>query len=326
MKPTTPSPHILILDSHTTNPGDLSWEGLEAMGTLQVFERTPANEIVPRAAAAQILLTNKTVLTAEIIAQLPNLQLVCLMSTGTNAVDLDACAKRGIPVCNVPAYSTASVAELVTAYLLTWARAVETHNTSVRNGDWVQSPDFAYWLTPQRELNGRIFGVIGFGEIGQAVTRIAIGLGMRVRAYSRTTTDKPQLGQVFRPLENVLASADVLSLHCPLTPETTRLIRADTLATMKPDALLINTGRGGLIDEADVASALQKGQLGGAFLDVLSSEPPKADNPLLTAPRCVITPHIGWATREARDRLVTELIANVRAFLEGSPRNVVNQA
>ena len=318
------NPKIVILDAHTTNPGDLSWDELSAMGDLHVYPRTPAGDIIPRAREAEILLTNKTRLTADIIEQLPALRLVCLMSTGTNAVDLDACARRGIPVCNVPAYSTASVAELVTAFLLTHARAVETHARSVHKGDWTASPDFAYWLTPQRELSGQVMGVVGFGEIGQAVTRIAIGLGMRVRAYTRTREDKPVLGQAFDTLENVIATADVLTLHCPLTPATERLIRAETLAAMKPDALLINTGRGGLIDEADVAAALQAGRLGGACLDVLSTEPPAPDNPLLTAPRCTITPHIGWATREARARLAGELAANVRAFLENTPRNVVN--
>ncbi len=317
---------IVLLDAYTTNPGDLSWAPLDACGDVTVFERTPPEEIVARAKDAEIVLTNKARLTAEIIDQLPKLQLVCLMSTGTNAVDLRACDARGIPVCNVPEYSTASVSELVAAYLLHWSRNVDIHFRSVREGEWSRSLDFCYTHTPQRELNGRVMGIVGFGAIGQAVAAMAQGLGMRVRVYTPNPENKPQLGQAHVDMDKLVETADVLSLHCPLTDETRQLVDEAFLARMKPGAVLINTGRGDLLDERAVAAALHAGQLECAYLDVLTSEPPPAEHPLLSAPNCHITPHLGWATLEARQRLVDELVANVGAFLSDAPRNVVNQA
>ena len=317
-------PTLCILDAFTTQSRDLDWNGLETIGDLTVYDRTRPDEILPRAAEAQIVLTNKVVLDRKTIDALPDLRLICLMSTGTNAVDLEAAADRGIPVCNVPAYSTASVAELVLAFMFAHSRAVETHHASVARGDWVNSPDFCYMLTPQREWHGKTMGVVGFGEIGRAVACLGTALGMRVLASTPHPEGKPDLGQEFVEMEPLFRESDVVSLHCPLTPETEGLINAERLAWMKPEALLINTGRGGLVDEAALAEALKSGTLGGAGLDVLSTEPPRADNPLLHAPNTLLAPHIGWATREARQRLMDVLEENVRAYLRGSPQNVVN--
>ncbi|MCC5850254.1 MAG: D-2-hydroxyacid dehydrogenase [Verrucomicrobia bacterium] len=316
---------IVILDAYTTNPGDLSWEALETCGELTVHDRTPPEKILERAGDAEIVLTNKARLTADIIERLPKLKLVCLMSTGTNAVDLKACEARGIPVSNVPEYSTASVSELVAAYLLDWSREVSVHFRSVREGEWSRSTDFCYTHTPQRELNGRIMGLVGFGAIGQAVAAMALGLGLRVRVYTPNPHNKPLLGQVHVDMDKLVRTSDFISLHCPLSPETRHLVNEAFIARMKPGAILINTGRGELLDDAVVAEALRSGRLSGAYLDVLTPEPPPADHPLLSAPNCHITPHLGWATREARQRLVDDLLANVNAYLKGDPRNVVNQ-
>ncbi len=317
-------PPIHILDAHTTNPGDLSWDPLSALGILRVHARTRPDERIPRALGARILLTNKVHLDADVVAALPELKLVCLMSTGTNAVDLAACTARGIPVCNVPAYGTASVAELVFALLLGWARGAETHQASVRRGDWARCPDFSYGLTPQRELAGQTLGLLGFGDIGQAVARIAIAFGMRVLAHTPHPAGKPALGQDFVDMDRLLRESDVLSLHCPLTEQTRHVLRAETFSRMKEGALLVNTGRGALVDEAALARALAEGRIAAAFLDVLGQEPPPADHPLVGAPNCHIVPHIGWATREARRRLIDCLAGNVSAWLQGKPRHVVN--
>ncbi len=263
-------------------------------------------------------------LSREVIARLPKLKLICLMSTGTNSVDLAAAAERGITVCNVPSYSTASVAELVLAFMLAHGRAVEKHHASVVQGDWVNCDDFSYMLTPQREWNGKTMGIIGFGEIGQAVARLCLALGMRVIAYTPHPEGKPDVGQDFVELEAVFRESDVVSLHCPLTANTEGLVNAQRLSWMKKDAFLVNTGRGGLVDEAALAGALKAGAIGGAGLDVLSSEPPRADNPLLTAPNTLLAPHIGWATKEARQRLMNVLQANIHCFLKGTSQNVVN--
>jgi glycerate dehydrogenase len=319
-----PFPAICILDGDTTNPGDLSWSPLELLGTLAVHDLTPPELLEERAKNAEILITNKTLITAKILLNLPKLRMIGLLSTGTNAVDLTACAARGIPVCNVPAYSTASVAEMVFALLLGWARAAETHHASVNTGAWQGNPGFCYYLTPQVELSGKTLGVLGFGDIGQAVTRIALALGMKVLAFTPHPEGKPALGQRFVSLEDLLAEADVVSLHCPLTPTTTRLMNRERLSLMKAGSVLVNTGRGGLIDEPALAEALRQGRPGVALLDVLTREPPEAGNPLIGLPNCRITPHIAWATREARARLIGEVAANVRGFLTGQPRNVVN--
>ncbi|MEX2606185.1 MAG: D-2-hydroxyacid dehydrogenase [Kiritimatiellia bacterium] len=322
----SPNPSICILDAFTTNPGDLSWEALASLGNLTVYDRTSPSERLERAEGHHILITNKVVLDKGLLCQVPDCELVCLLSTGTNAVDLDYCRERGIPVCNIPAYSTDSVAELTFALLLDWARGVHVHGEAVREGAWCDSADFCFSKTPQRELAGKTLGLVGFGEIARAVARIAAAFGMKLLACTPHPEGKPEMGQDFVTLETLLAESDVVSLHCPLTEATQGLINEDRIAMMRPGAVLINTGRGGLLDEAAVAAALKEGVLGAALLDVLSSEPPRADNPLLSAPNCTITPHIAWATRAARERLISILVENVTAFLEGNPKNVVNPA
>lgn len=323
MKSRTPS--ICILDAFTTNPGDLSWDALAALGELTVYDRTPPAERLERARGHRILITNKVEVDKELLSRLPDCELVCLLSTGTNAVDLEVCRERGIPVCNIPAYSTASVAELTFALLLDWARGVHVHGEAVREGAWCESPDFCFSRTPQRELAGKTLGLVGFGEIAQAVARIAVAFGMKLLAYTPHPEGKPETGQKFVSLETLLSESDVVSLHCPLTDATERLINTERIALMKKDAVLINTGRGGLLDEAAAASALREGKLGAALLDVLSTEPPRADNPLLSAPNCVCTPHIAWATRAARERLISILVENVESYLQGKPQHVVNR-
>ena len=313
-----------ILDGETTNPGDLSWEGLEALCDVAIHPRTPPEDIVPRAKDAEIVITNKVVLTKEVLGQLDRLRAVCLLSTGVNSADLAACRGRGIPVCNIPAYSTASVAEHTFALMLAWARGVESHSRAVQCKEWTRSEDFCFTLTPQRELAGRTLGLYGFGDIAQSVAKIAGAFGMRVLAHTPHPECKPDLGQRFVNAERLFAESEIVSLHCPLTPDTEELVNADRLARMREGAVLINTGRGGLLDEAAVAAALESGRLGAALLDVLSAEPPRADNPLPGATNCWITPHVAWATHAARSRLMDILTGNVRAFLEGSPRNVVN--
>ncbi len=316
--------NIVVLDGYTSNPGDLSWEGLEALGKLCVYDLTPPEQLLERCQDAEILVTNKTFLSAETIAALPKLKGVFLLSTGANAVDGAACAERGIPLCNVPAYSTASVVEMQFALLLGWARRAELHAGSVRQGDWKGETGFCYSLTPQVELAGKTLGVMGFGAIGQGVVRVALAFGMRVLVSTRTREGKPELGQEWVEEEQLLAESDVLSLCCPLTPATEGWLNRERLAQMKPGALMINSGRGALMDEQAVAEALASGQLQAALLDVLSSEPPEADNPLVPMKEAMITPHIAWATREARGRLLADVANNIQSFLSGSPRNVVN--
>jgi len=315
---------MCILDALTTNPGDLSWSGLENLGELQVFERTSPEELPARSQGQEILITNKVVVSRGLVEQLPDLKAVFLMSTGTNAVDLEACRERGIPVCNIPAYSTASVAEHTLALLLAWARGVEMHSQEVLKGAWVSSPDFCFTVQPQRELAGKTLGLVGFGDIAQSVCVIARALGMKVLASTPHPDGKPDLGQTFVDQETLFAESDVVSLHCPLVPATEHLINADRLAASKRGIVILNTGRGGLIDEEALAGALKSGQAGAALLDVLSTEPPAEDNPLLSAPNTLITPHVAWATKEARGRLIDILTGNVQAFLDGHPRNVVN--
>ncbi|MDF3128094.1 D-2-hydroxyacid dehydrogenase [Kiritimatiellaeota bacterium B1221] len=317
-------PSVCILDAFTTQPGDLNWDSLNSLGKLEVFDRTSPDQILERARKKEILIINKVVVTREILSQLPDCKLICLLSTGTNAVDLEACKERKIPVCNIPAYSTDSVAEMVFALLLAWARGVMPHAEAVQQGVWTRHNDFCFTLSPQVELKGKTLGLVGFGDIAQAVARIAGAFGLEVIAYTPHPEGKPDLGQRFVSLDEIFSCADILSLHCPLTHETEQMIHEARLSEMKKGAVLINTGRGGLLDEHAVASSLTSGHLGAALLDVLSTEPPKADNPLLNAPRAWITPHIAWATRAARSRLIEILTGNVEAFLKGKPQNVVN--
>jgi len=308
---------IVILDAYTGNPGDLSWDGLAELGSLTVHERSAPEQVAERCAGAQVVLTNKSQLPAEVIAALPELQYIGVMATGTNVVDLAAAAERGIPVCNVPAYSTDSVAQMVFAHILNFTQQVAAHDAAVKNGDWVSCPDFAFTLSPLAELRGKKLGVIGTGRIGSQVAEVGRAFGMEVLGYSRSKPD--------HAIDDIFAQSDYLTLHCPLTEETRHLVNAERLATMKSTAFVVNTGRGPLVDEAALAHALNTGVIAGAGLDVLSSEPPTADNPLLAAKNCSITPHNAWATFAARERLVNTSIDNVRAFLAGSPVNVVNR-
>lgn len=311
---------ITILDGHTTNPGDLSWEPLHAFGDCAVHDRSAAAEIVPRAAGADVVLTNKTPLTRETIAALPQLKCIGVLATGYNVVDVAAARARGIPVCNVPEYGTPNVAQATFALLLELTNRVGRHAELVRAGRWSSCPDFCFWEGELVELAGLTLGVVGYGRIGRAVATIGRAFGMRILAWRRNGGDDPECVG----LDRLLRESDVVSLHCPLTAETERLVNAATLATMKPTAFLVNTARGGLVDEAALAAALDAGRLAGAGLDVLAVEPPPASNPLLAARNCIITPHVAWATREARRRLIEITADNVRAFVAGTPRNVVN--
>ena len=317
---------LVILDGYAENPGDLSWDWLrELVDDYEVYDRTPPALTLERSRGADILVSNKTVLAADVINALPELKAIFVLATGFNVVDGKAARARGIPLCNIPAYSTNGVAQLVFALLLELTTQVGLHNASVKSGDWVRSKDFCYWKTPLYELHGKTLGVIGFGRIGKAVAQIANAMGMRVLAVSPHSRFYDGFGSVsFVDLDTLLKESDAVSLHCPLTPETTRLVNADFLQKMKRSAYLINTSRGPVVDEAALAAALQAGEIAGAGVDVLSCEPPKADNPLLACPNCLITPHIAWASLEARTRLMEIFKGNVEAFLRGTPRNVVN--
>lgn len=316
---------IVILDGYTTNPGDLDWKGFERLGEITVHDRTAPEDILSRAGEAEILLTNKTVLTEDVLGKLSKTRYIGLLSTGTNAVDLEAARRNNITVTNIPAYSTASVAQHVFALLLELCMRTGLHDRAVHNGEWVESADFMFLKSPLVELEGRTMGIVGYGSIGRRVARIAFAMGMKVVAHSRTRKDESDIGGLrWLELPELLAQSDVVSLHCPLTSETKGLINRETIGFMKPGAYLINTSRGPVLDEEAVADALNSGRIAGAGVDVLSTEPPQSRNPLLSAKNCVITPHIAWATGEARARLVRTAAANVEAFLAGSPVNVVN--
>jgi glycerate dehydrogenase len=314
----------VVLDGHTLNPGDLTWRGLEELMECEIYDRTSPDDIVVRSADADILLTNKTALSREIIGQLPHLRYIGVLATGHNIVDAGAARERNIPVTNVPDYGTASVAQMVFAHLLNLTLHVGHHARTVRDGRWGTSDDFCYWDFPLVELQNLTLGIIGFGRIGSATARLATAFGMRVVANDRTPPASPPEGVDFLTVDEVLAKSDVVSLHCPLTPETRGLVNRRRLSLMKTTAFLINTSRGPLLDEQALADALNSGAVAGAGLDVLSAEPPGPDNPLLGARNCFITPHIAWATRSARQRLLETVVKNVRAFMEGQPQNVVN--
>lgn len=317
--------NIVVLDGHTLNPGDLSWDELGKLGSVTVYDRTPAGLIQERIGLAEIVLTNKTPLTREVLEAAENLRYVGVLATGYNVVDIEAAAARGITVTNVPAYGTESVAQFVFALLLELCHQIGRHGDSVRSGDWAKAVDFSYTLTPQIELWGKTMGIVGYGRIGRHVARLAEAFGMRVLVSGRPgkAGGNEDSGVRRVPLEQLLAESDVVSLHCPLTAETERLINRERLALMKSSAFLINTARGGLLQEQDVADALNEGRLAGAALDVLAAEPPAADHPLVHAPRCIITPHMAWAAVEARERLMSIAAGNVAAFLEGRPVNTV---
>ena len=314
---------IVVLDGFTLNPGDLSWAELKSLGKCYIYDRSAAKEILPRAAGADILLINKVELTRGCIEKLPLLKFIGVLATGTNVVDLAAARDRGIPVSNIPAYGTKSVAQTTIALLLELTHRAGHHSETVRASRWVHCPDWCYWDYPLVELDGLTMGIVGFGRIGRATAEVARALGMNVLAFSHS--GKQPLDWVrFVDLESLFRDSDVVSLHCPLTSETRGLVDAERLSWMKPSAFLLNTSRGQLVDEAALAAALNSGKIGGAGLDVLSVEPPRVDNPLLKAKNCIITPHLAWATRAARSRLIAIAVENVRSFLNGKPQNLVD--
>ncbi|MCF2500376.1 D-2-hydroxyacid dehydrogenase [Dyadobacter chenhuakuii] len=314
--------NIVILDGYTLNPGDLDWAPIHKLGHADIYDRSGAEEIIGRAKEAEALLVNKVVLTEAILDQLPKLKYIGVMATGYNNIHINAARKHNITVTNVKAYGPASVAQQTFALLLAVVNHAELHSQSVFAGDWVASPDFCYWKTPLTELAGKTMGLIGFGDIGSQVAKIALAFGMNVIAYRKHPT--PTEGVEMVSLEEVFEKSDVVSLHCPLTDETKEIVNKDRLARMKRNAIILNTGRGPLIQEHDLAEALKNGIIAGAGLDVLSTEPPKADNPLLSAPNCIITPHVAWATFEARKRLLQMVANNLESYMHEEPENVVS--
>jgi len=315
---------IVVLDGHTMNPGDLDATALLALGPCEVYERTPPEHVLERCAGIQLVLTNKTVLTAEHFLQLPQLRYIGVLATGTNVVDLAAAHRHGIVVTNVPAYSTPSVVQMVFSLLLELTQQVGLHNKLVQQGQWRDCVDFSFTATPLVELQGRTMGLVGYGNIGRKVAAVARAFGMEVLVHTRTPGNNRAEGVHFVDLETLLAGSDVVSLHCPLTADTRHLINADNLAKMRRGAYLINTGRGLLIDEAALAAALNGGRLAGAGVDVLSEEPPRQGSPLIGAKNCLVTPHIAWATQAARQRLLDTAVKNLQAFIRGEPINQVS--
>lgn len=310
---------ICILDGYSLNPGDLDWSPVERLGDVTLFDRTPAYKIVERAADADIVLTNKVPFSADTLRQLPRLRFICVLATGYNIIDTEAAARQGVVVANIPAYSTMSVAQMAFAHILNITNHVASYAREVADGKWTNCPDFCFWDSALTELAGKTMGIVGLGNTGMATARIAVALGMKVVAMTSKSADTLPEGITPAPLDDVLASADVVSLHCPLTPSTRHLINAASIAKMKPSAILINTGRGPLVDEQAVADALNGGRLAAFGADVLSQEPPRGDNPLLSARNCFLTPHIAWATIEARTRLMSTATENVRQFIAGEP-------
>ncbi len=315
---------IVVLDGYTVNPGDLSWEPLEELGECTVYERTSPEELHKHAVDADILLTNKVILSADVLKKLPALKYIGVLATGYNVVDTEAAKAQGIVVTNIPAYSTPSVAQMVFAHILNITQQVKLHSDEVRQGRWSNNSDFCFWDTPLIELQGKRIGIIGLGHTGLKTARIALGFGMRVYAY--TSKSSLQLPPEIKKLEldKLFATSDIVSLHCPLTEETKKMVNEERLALMKPTAILINTGRGPLVDEKALADALNNEKIYAAGVDVLSTEPPLPDNPLLTARNCYITPHIAWATEASRQRLMEIMVSNIKAFLAGKPENKVS--
>ena len=314
---------IVVLDGFAANPGDLSWEGLKALGECTIYDRTAPEEVLERAAGAEVILTNKVIINADHMAALPELKYIGVLATGYNVVDTAAAKERGIIVTNIPAYSTASVAQMVFAHILNICQQVQHHSEEVHKGRWANNKDFCFWDTPLIELRDKKIGLVGLGNTGYTTARVAIGFGMQV--YALTSKSHFQLPPEIKKmdLDQLFSECDIISLHCPLTPETHELVNARRLALMKPNAILINTGRGPLVNEQDLADALNSGKIYAAGVDVLSSEPPRADNPLLTAKNCYITPHIAWASAAARERLMQIMLDNIKAFLDGKPINSV---
>ena len=318
---------IVVLDGYALNPGDNPWDEILALGELTVYDRTPPELVYERAKDAEILLTNKTVLSSDLIFSLKNLKMICVLATGYNIVDINAAEVRKIPVCNIPTYGTDSVAQLAFALILEFCHNVRRHSDSVLKGDWCKANDYTYWNYTLVELKGKTFGVIGFGLIGQKTAAIAAAFGMNVLVYDPIPKKAPDYENFrFAQMDEVLRDSDFISLHCPLLPENTGMINAETISKMKRTAFLINTARGRLIDEQALADALNSGAIAGAAVDVLSVEPPKSNNPLLKAKNIIITPHIAWATINARRRLMSIAASNIKAFLSGRPINTVNRA
>lgn len=318
---------LVILDSYTENPGDLSWNWLkDIVDEYEIYEKTPKDKVLERSLDADILVTNKVPVDRALIEKLPKLKFISVLATGFNIIDCEAAKEHGIVVSNIPAYSTDGVAQLVFAFVLELTNQVGLHSKSVNDGEWSRSPYFCYWKTPLVELRGKVFGIVGFGKIGSAVAEIANAFGMKVKAYSPHTRAYAGFGTVdFVSLDEVIETSDVISLHCPLTNETAGLVNAKFLSRMKKTAYLINTSRGPVVNEKDLRAALDSGMIAGAGVDVLSTEPPKEDNPLIGAKNCFITPHIAWASLEARTRLMNIFKDNVKGFVSGEPINVVNK-
>lgn len=317
--------NIVVLDGYTLNPGDLTWKDLESLGKCKVYDRSAPEEVVSRAKDAEIVLTNKTVLSSDTIKKLPKLKYIGVLATGYNIVDIEAARDLNIPVTNIPAYGTQSVVQMVFAHILNLTQHVDHHAQTVKSGRWTSSPDFCYWDMPLIELAGLSMGIIGFGRIGQATAKLAIALGMNVIFYDIAKPSNIPEGCRPAELNDIFRSSDIISLHCPLTPQTSKIINKEHLEMMKKNAFLINTSRGPLIDEHALANALNNGMIAGAGLDVLSEEPPRADTSLFNAKNCYITPHIAWATISARKRLLNIAVDNVAAFISGRPQNMVNE-
>jgi len=320
---------MVILDGHTINPGDLSWDPLKKFGEVVVYDRTGPQDVVERAKNADIIFTSKVVFNKKVIDQLPKLKYISVMATGYNVIDLKYTREKNIVVTNVSNYSTPSVTQLVFALIFELARHVGAHDQSVRKGEWGKSLDFCYWITPQLDLYKKQMGILGFGNIGKAVAEVALAFGMQVLAYDVNANDPrhdnlKKRGIKLVSIDELFRQSDVLTLHCPLTDETREIINSQNLSKMKRSALLINTGRGPLVHEADLAKALSSGIIAGAGLDVLQAEPPDANNPLLSAPNCILTPHIAWASLDARSLLIEMLVDNLAAFLNNKPLSVVN--
>ena len=316
---------IVVLDGYAANPGDLSWEGMKVLGECTIYDRTAPEEVLERAAGAEAILTNKVIINADHMAALPELKYIGVLATGYNVVDTAAAKERGIVVTNIPSYSTASVAQMVFAHILNITQQVQHHSEEVHKGRWANNKDFCFWDTPLMELREKKIGLVGLGNTGYTTARVAIGFGMQV--YALTSKSHFQLPPEIKKmdLDQLFSECDIISLHCPLTPETREMVNARRLGMMKPTAILINTGRGPLINERDLADALNNGKIYAAGVDVLSTEPPCADNPLLTAKNCYITPHIAWASTAARERLMLIMLENIKAYQDGKPVNVVNK-
>ena len=313
---------IVILDGYTENPGDLSWEGFEKLGEVAVYDRTPKEKIVERIGDAEIVIMNKTPITRETLEKCPNVKYIGVLATGYNVVDIAAAKERGIPVCNIPTYGTAAVGQYTIALLLEICHHIGHHNEAVHEGKWETNPDWCFWDYPLIELMGKTMGVIGFGRIGQATAKIAKALGMRILAYD-TYQSAPDLAE-YVDLDTLLGESDVIALHCPLFPATEGIVNKENIAKMKDGVIILNDSRGPLIVEEDLADALNSGKVSAAAVDVVSTEPIKGDNPLLKAKNCIITPHIAWAPKESRQRLMDIAVDDLKAFLDGNPVNVVN--